>query len=163
MTATDSGTAGNAARRGRVTTFTLALNYLPLVQLLTGAAVVMAAGSSPRSRFLLAAVWLYLVPPLVCRLTLIVFGRPRGRRLTQNTGGKVWWFTHRWQVVFNRLPWLENCCGWFRLYALWIWLWGGSEPLGLLGADRSRRHLVIVEAGAVIRMECRPHRRQPRL
>src|SRR5262245_49267518 len=106
MTATDSQAAG---KRIPITAFTLALNYLPLVQLLTGAAVVAAVGHSNRSRFFIAVAWLYLVPPLVCRMTILVFGRPQGRGLTQNTRAyKVWWFTHQWQVVFNRLPWLEE-------------------------------------------------------
>ncbi|HUR20322.1 MAG TPA: hypothetical protein VMZ90_05895 [Vicinamibacterales bacterium] len=157
MTATESRAAGNAGERVRITTFTLALNYLPLVQLLTGAAVVLAVGSSARSRFFIAAAWLYLVPPLMCRLTILVFGRPQGRGLTQETRAyKVWWFTHQWQVVFNRLPWLEELLRLVPgLYALWIRLWGGKvSPWAYWGPGSivADRHLVIVEEGAVIGM-----------
>jgi hypothetical protein len=150
-------TRASAPGRGHVTAFTLALNYLPLAQLATGALVVASLASSRSARLLAAAAWLYLVPPCVCRLTLFAFGRPQGRGLTQDTRAyKVWWFTHQWQVVFNRLPWLEEL---LRLvpgaYALWIGMWGGSVSPWAYWAPGSivvDRHLVIVERGAVIGM-----------
>jgi hypothetical protein len=139
----------------RVRPFTLALNYLPLVQLLAGAAFVVSVSGSRRSLLLWSLAWLFLLPPLVCRLTLAVFGRPQGRGLTQDTRAyKVWWFTHQWQVVFNRLPWLEELLRLVPgLYALWIRLWGGKvSPWAYWGPGSivADRHLVIVEAGAVI-------------
>lgn len=148
---------GSANGRARIAPFTLALNYLPIVQLLTGAVVVASLAGSGRSLVLWSAAWLYLLPPLVCRATLLLFGRPQGRGLTQDTRAyKVWWFTHQWQVVFNRLPWLEELLRLVPgLYALWIGLWGGKvSPLvywgpGALVVDRP---LVIVEPGAVIGM-----------
>jgi hypothetical protein len=157
MTAPEHRAGGRAAGGARVTAFTLALNYLPLVQLLVGAVVVASQAGSLRSRFLWSLAWLYLVPPLICRLTLLVFGYPQGRGLTQDTRAyKVWWFTHQWQVVFNRLPWLEELLRLVPgLYALWIRLWGGQvSPWAYWGAGSIvvDRHLVIVEAGAVIGM-----------
>ena len=146
-----------AAGRGHITGFTLALNYLPLTQLLVGAAIVASQADSLRSAVLCSAGWFFLLPPLACRLTLLIFGRPRGRALTQAAHAyKIWWFIHQWQLVFNRLPWIEEI---FRLvpglYALWIFLWGGRvSPMvywapGSLVIDRP---LVIVETGAVIGM-----------
>jgi hypothetical protein len=157
MTAAESLAHGRAALRARVTPYTLALNYLPLVQLLVGAALVWSLTSSLRSRLLWSAAWLYLVPPLACRLTLLVFGWPRGRALTQDTRAyKVWWFTYQWQVVFNRLPWLEELLRLVPgLYALWIRLWGGKvSPWAYWGPGSIvvDRPLVIVEEGAVIGM-----------
>ena len=146
-----------ATGRGRITGFTLALNYLPLTQLLVGAAIVASQADSLRSAILWSAGWFFLLPPLACRLTLLIFGRPRGRALTQAAHAyKIWWFIHQWQLVFNRLPWIEEI---FRLvpglYALWIFLWGGRvSPMvywapGSLVIDRP---LVVVETGAVIGM-----------
>jgi hypothetical protein len=157
MSAAPSTAAGRSADRARLGAFTLALNYLPLVQLVVGAAVVGSLAGSLRSRLLWSAAWLYLVPPLACRLTLVAFGRPQGRGLTQDTRAfKVWWFTHQWQVVFNRLPWLEELLRLVPgLYALWIGLWGGQVSPWAYWAPGSivvDRHLVIVEAGAVIGM-----------
>src|SRR5262245_3035549 len=143
------------AGRPPLTVYTLALNYLPLAQLLTGAALVTTAATSQAALILGLLAWIYLVPPLACRLALIVFGRPQGRALTQHDRAyKVWWFTYQWQVLFNRLPWLDEILRLVPgLYALWIFLWGGrASPLvywapGALVIDRP---LLVVERGAVI-------------
>jgi len=144
-----------AIGRGKLTGYTLALNYLPVAQIGLGAALVASQATSPRSAFVWIAVWIFLLPPLVCRLTLWLFGIPQGRGLTQaDRAYKVWWFVHQWQILFNRLPWLEELLRLVPgLYALWILLWGGRvSPLvywapGSLLIDRS---LVVVEPGAVI-------------
>jgi hypothetical protein len=141
--------------RPQITGYTLALNYLPLAQLLAGAAFVASQATSPAAVILWSLAWLYLLPPVVCHAALLVFGRPSGRGLTQDTRAyKVWWFTYQWQVVFNRLPWLEEILRLAPgLYALWIFLWGGrASPLvywspGSVAFDRP---LIIVERGAVI-------------
>lgn len=142
------------ARPG-LTRYTLALNFLPLAQLLAGAAFVAAQATSVATTIAWTLAWLYLLPPLVCRLTLLAFGKPHGRGLVQQDRDyKVWWFTHQWQAVFNRLPWLDEVLRLVPgLYAGWIFLWGGRvSPLvfwapGSLVVDRP---LVVVEAGAVI-------------
>jgi hypothetical protein len=157
MTAAERGPASVARERGRVTACTLALNYLPIAQLLLGAAVVGWRARSLPSVILWSAAWLYLVPPLACRVTLLLFGRPEGRRLTQGTRAyQVWWFTHQWQVVFNRLPGLEELLRLVPgLYALWIRAWGGQvSPWAYWGPGSLvvDRYLVAVEAGAVIGM-----------
>jgi hypothetical protein len=143
------------AGRPSLTVYTLALNYLPLAQLLTGAALVTTAATSQVALILGLLAWIYLVPPLACRLALIVFGRPQGRALTQHDRAyKVWWFTYQWQVLFNRLPWIEEILRLTPgLYVLWLRLWGGRVSLlsfwapGALVIDRP---LIVVEAGAVI-------------
>src|SRR5262245_33087963 len=152
MTAIESRNGGQITGRARLSAFTLALNYLPLTQLLIGAVVVVTAGRSLQSRLLWSAACIYLVPPLVCRSTLLIFGRPQGRGLTQNTRAyKVWWFTHQWQAVFNRLPWLEELLRLVPgLYALWIWMWGGKVSPWVYwgpGSIVADLYLVLVEAG----------------
>jgi len=157
MTAAERGPASIARDRARVTGYTLALNYIPLTQLLLGAAFVAWRAQSLRSVLLWSAAWLYLVPPVVTRVTLLLLGRPEGRGLTQDARAyKVWWFTHQWQVVFNRLPWLEELLRLVPgLYALWIRAWGGRvSPWAYWGPGSLvvDRYLVVVEAGAVIGM-----------
>lgn len=146
-----------AASSGRITPVVLVPNYLPAAQLLLGAVVVVSLASSTASALLLAAAWLYLLPPAVCRFTLAAFGTPYGRGLTQDARGfKVWWFLHQWQIVFDRLPWLEELLRLVPgLYALWLRVWGGRvSPLVYWGAGSLvvDRPLVIVEAGAIIGM-----------
>jgi hypothetical protein len=157
MTGSERGPAVTGRRRAGVTAYSLALNYLPLAQLVLGAAFVAWRAQSLRSVLLWSAAWLYLVPPVVCRFALLLFGRPEGRELTQDRRAyKVWWFTHQWQVVFNRLPWLEELLRLVPgLYALWIRSWGGRvSPWAYWGPGSLvvDRHLVVVEAGAVIGM-----------
>jgi hypothetical protein len=148
---------GLVKTEARPTAFTLAMNYLPLAQLLVGAAVVSALASSRRSALLWSGAWLFLLPPAVCRLTFLFYGRPYGRALTQDTRDyKVWWFTHQWQVVFDRLPWLEELMRLVPgLYALWLRLWGATvSPWVYWGAGSLvvDRPLLIVEPGAVVGM-----------
>jgi hypothetical protein len=151
MTAAESGDAGSAT----VSAYSLALNYLPLAQIALGAVVVWSLASSAMSAIGLAVAWIYLVPPLVCRLTIAVFGRPSGRALRQDSRAyKVWWFIYQWQVLHNRVPWLEEVLRLVPgLYAAWLCLWGGRvSPLaywapGSLAFDRP---LVVVERGALI-------------
>jgi hypothetical protein len=157
MTGGERGTATIGGRRAGVTAYSLALNYLPLAQLALGAALVAWQAQSLRSVLAWSAAWLYLVPPVVSRATLLLFGWPEGRGLTQDTRAyKVWWFTHQWQVVFNRLPWLEELLRLVPgLYALWIRLWGGQvSPWAYWGPGSLvvDRYLVVVEPGAVIGM-----------
>jgi hypothetical protein len=152
-----AGEVGQAVDAGRITTFALVLNYLPVAQLLLGAVAIFSLASSTASALLLAAAWLYLLPPAVCRLTLAAFGTPYGRGLTQDARAfKVWWFLHQWQIVFDRLPWLEELLRLAPgLYALWLRMWGGRvSPLVYWGAGSLvvDRPLVVVEAGAIIGM-----------
>ena len=37
----------------------------------------------------------------------------------------IWWFTSQWQVIFNRLPWIEEIIRLTPgLYSFWLRLWG---------------------------------------
>src|SRR4051794_33133482 len=99
----------HSAAQPRPTFYTLALNFLPLAQLGLGAWLIAAQATSLGEFIGWSLAWIYLLPPLICRLTLFVFGYPQGRGLTQRDRAyKVWWFTFQWQILFNRLPWLEE-------------------------------------------------------
>jgi hypothetical protein len=136
----------------------LALNYLPLLQLAGGVALAFGAFSSTGARVACLALWIYVLPPMVARLTLAVFGRPFGRATLDSRAYRIWWFLTQWQMVFNRLPWLEELLRLVPgLYPLWIGLWGGRLSLfayvspGVLMTDR---YLVEVGRGAVLGMKC---------
>ncbi len=136
----------------------LALNYVPLLHVASGLALALSACSSWTARSSFLVLWLYLLPPLVSRLTLLAFGRPAGHANMQSRAYRVWWFLTQWQMVFNRLPWLEELLRLVPgLYPLWIGLWGGRlsqfafvSP-GVLITDR---YLVDVGRGAVLGMKC---------
>lgn len=138
----------------KLTGFTLGLNYLPLGLIVAGVLGFMAMpGAGARAAF--AVFWLYLVPPLVCRTVLALYGVPRGRSLDQASRAyKVWWFLTQLQVIFGRVPWLEEI---LRLvpgvYPAWLNLWGSRvSPLAYWapGSRVADRYLLVVEKGAVI-------------
>jgi len=127
----------------RPSAYSLTLNFLPAIHVAGGAALVwLAEGAAVRCA--LALAWLYLLPPLVARLAIAVFGAPQGESLTQETRAyRVWWFLTQLQVVFNRFGFLEEL---LRLipgaYPLWLNMWGAKvSPTvywgpGVLVADR---------------------------
>ncbi len=102
-----------------------------------------------------ALAWVYVVPPLMCRVVLALFGRPHGRHLTSNRRDyKIWWFLVQLQVLHNRFPALEEVLRLVPgLYAAWIWLWGGTvSPMAYWGPGSTvtDRYLLQVEKNAVI-------------
>ncbi len=143
-----------AAGPPKLTGFTLALNYLPLGLIVAGVLIAMAIPDAA-GRVVFAVFWLYLFPPLMCRAVLAVYGYPYGRGLDQHARAyKVWWFLTQFQVIFSRVPWLEEI---LRLvpgaYATWLNLWGSRVSLFAYWAPGARvvdRYLVVVERGAVI-------------
>lgn len=150
MSATESPTSAR-----KVSGYTVALNWLPLLQLLAGA--LLAAGLTGRPWLLGAFVlaWVYLLPPIVCRLSLMIAGRPEGRDLDQGSRSyKLWWFLTQWQVLFNRLPALEEFLRLVpTLYPLWLNLWGSRVNVLAYwgpGARPLDRYLLRIERGAVI-------------
>ena len=58
---------GADAPRAHITGYTLVLNYLPLLQLVAGAAVVYSQATPVTAAIAWILAWLYLLPPLVCR------------------------------------------------------------------------------------------------
>lgn len=132
----------------------LLLNILPFVHLASGAVFMFGGLDTVGQRVGFALAWIYLLPPLVARCTLAVFGVPGGQ-LTQDTRGyRVWWFLTQWQTLFNRLPWLEEVLRLVPgLYAFWIALWGGHLSAFAYvgpGVVITDRYLVHVGRGAVL-------------
>ncbi|MCK7481149.1 MAG: hypothetical protein M0C28_31060 [Candidatus Moduliflexus flocculans] len=81
--------------------FSLALNYVPLLHLAAGIALAVAVFSATTTRLACLALWIYVLPPVVSRLTLAAFGRPAGRATLDTRNYRVWWFLTQWQMVFN--------------------------------------------------------------
>ncbi|WP_172202574.1 hypothetical protein [Niveibacterium sp. COAC-50] len=149
----------DAHRFERPDSFSLLLNFLPILQLTCGMVFSWLAFSTPTARLMTLTLWVYLLPPLVSRLTLAAFGRPQGQCALDSRAYRVWWFLTQWQMLFNRLPWLEELLRLIPgLYAQWIWLWGGHlSPFAYVspGVLITDRYLVDVARGAVLGMECR--------
>jgi hypothetical protein len=105
----------------------VALGLVPALHVtatLTPVALVMLNRCAPGIA-VLAPLTLYLLPPLVVNLMTWIRPLPAG---PVDLGSPVflhWWFTAQWQIVFARLPFLEEL---LRLipgvYSMWLRLWG---------------------------------------
>ena len=105
----------------------VALGFIPALHLI---AAVMPLAFAVMGRVRPAAAWLtpailFLVPPLVVRASTWWSPLPSGRVEPGSGGFLHWWFTAQWQVVFTRLPMLEETIRMIPgLYSLWLRLWG---------------------------------------
>jgi hypothetical protein len=73
----------------------------------------------------LASVVLFLLPPLLVRLATWRRNLPVGQIEMASGPFLRWWFTAQCQIVFSRLPWLEEALRLVpSLYSAWLRLWG---------------------------------------
>lgn len=138
----------------RPTRFSLLANLLPLAHLLATALVVFGLFEGAGTRIAVALASLYLLPPLAVRLSFAAFGRPEGRLTQATIGYRVWWLSVQWQMIFLRLPALEEALRLVPLaYPAWIALWGGRlSPRAFVapGVRIVDRPWIVVEPGAVL-------------
>lgn len=132
----------------------VAMTYFPLAFLATG--LILAAKQS--TVFIAVAVflmWLYLLPPLLCRLAIASWGQPLTDGATPNQRAfKVWWLLTQLQMPFNRIGLLEEL---LRLvpgvYSLWLNSWGARASLFTFWARDvliSERYLLTIEPNVVV-------------
>ena len=107
----------------------VALGYIPLLHLLLSLAPV-ALAASARAGWRVAwltPVLLFLAPPLLVRLVTWLRPLPSGAVDPESPQFLLWWFTAQCQVIFTRLPFLEEL---LRLvptvYSAWLRLWGAQ-------------------------------------
>jgi hypothetical protein len=100
-------------------------NYIPLLHLLLVGCALFVPGLGAGWRICLGAAFLYLLPPLLARCILVLFPIRRQRIPIPSRDYFVWWYLLNLQMVFCRLPFLEEL---LRLipgaYSLWLRLWG---------------------------------------
>lgn len=143
----------------RLTFFLVAANYVPFAFVAAGALVVAGARSlGVGGRVGLGLAWLYLLPPLLGRVWLAARGRPAGRHEPDSRAYRTWWLLTQLQMVYNRVPLLEEA---LRLvpgaYAAWLTLWGSRVSAlvfwapGVLVTDR---YLLEIARGVVLGTRC---------
>jgi len=103
----------------------LASNALPATQVAAAIAAACWPGLSfvPRISLVLAIV--YLVPPIACRLMKGVLQPMEGRIPVGSRSFFAWWMMLQAQMIFLRLPFLEELIRFVPgLYSLWLRCWG---------------------------------------
>ena len=138
----------------------LALNYFSFVFLVGGVLICYRFAGNFASAAAYFVLWFYLVPPLLCRLTLIFSGRPRGTVGPHSRIHTLWWWLFQLQLPFNRFPATEELLRTVPgLYALWLNLWGARVSAfafwspGVTVLDRYHLHIskgVILGAGCLL-------------
>ncbi len=111
-----------------ISRFALLGNFLPLLMLAGYVVVSLALAQSLAARLGIFTVLLYILSPLFGRLLMLLFGKPEGRDITQDSRPfRVWWLLLQLQMPFNRLSWLEELLRLVPgLYPLWLNLWGAQ-------------------------------------
>ena len=107
----------------------VAAGYVPFMNVVAiiTLVIVPATGHWPRWTWCLAPAWLLFVPPLVVRLVLAIRPLPETDIAVGSPLFLLWWFTSQWQVILNRLPWIEEMIRLVPgLYGVWLRLWGAK-------------------------------------
>ena len=103
------------------------LGFIPALHLI---ATLLPAALAATGRISPSAAWLtpgifFLLPPLVVRASTWWSPLMNGRLKPGSRGFLHWWFTAQWQIVFTRLPMIEEAIRMIPgLYSLWLRLWG---------------------------------------
>ncbi len=144
----------DVSTRGRLAM--VALGYLPFLHVCASvvAVVFVALRGSPVWAIPAALVAVYLVPPLAARMA-----RPKTKLTSERyevdaPGFLRWWYTAQCQVLFNRLPFLEEFLRLVPgLYSAWLRLWGasiGSFVYWSPGIDLFDRSFLVIGDRVVI-------------
>lgn len=128
------------------------LNYVPVIYLGGLAFMLCVCGKSSGWIIGLTLIWIYLLPPLVCRLVLMSWGAPGNGAIIHSGDFRKWWLLSQLQTFFNRFPALEEMLRLFpACYSLWLCLWGSRvSPLVLWspGVRVTDRYLLQIESHA---------------
>lgn len=135
----------------------LLLNLLPLAHMALIGFALWLWPHGPAAALALALGLLYLLPPLLARL-ILALAPIRDTRMTAGGGPFLtWWGVFNLQVLFTRLPFLEELLRMLPgVYSAWLRLWGARVGRltywapGVVILDRPFLHLghdVVFGAG----------------
>jgi len=112
---------------GRLTM--VAIGYIPLLHLgcCLALALLLARYQGYTWSAAATAAAIYLVPPLATRIVRLRATEPEARHAVGSAMFLKWWYTSQWQVLFQRLPILEELLRLAPgLYSAWLRLWGAK-------------------------------------
>lgn len=103
----------------------VALNFVPLLHAAGVAACIVALEGGWRIGASLFV--LFLLPPLIARILHLIFPIPGGTHRVGSGAFLIWWASAQCQMLFCRLPFLEECLRLVPgLYSCWLRLWGAK-------------------------------------
>jgi len=137
----------------------LLINYYTAVYVIIAVLVIYHGGFTARELLIYLLIWIYIFPPLLCRLVIFLYGRPVGIVKANSALFMRWWFLTQLQMVFVRLPFLEEVLRIFPgIYSAWLNLWGARVSLFTYWSPAvtvTDRYLIHIDHGAVIGGGCR--------
>jgi hypothetical protein len=141
------------------TSLVVLVNYYTALYLITGAAILVSGDFNPVSTLWFLLVWIYLLPPLLCRLLILLLGKPSGTVSLASPTFIYWWFLTQLEILFARFAFLEELLRILPgVYNLWLNLWGGRVNLFAYwspGVTVTDRYLLSIGRGVVLGGGCR--------
>jgi hypothetical protein len=110
----------------RLRIWMLLLNFFPFAHL--SALVAIAMANLPvRIRIVSVLAVLLILPPLLARTVHALAPLPPGKISIESGGFLSWWATAQFQIIFNRLPMIEELLRMIPgVYSNWLRLWGSK-------------------------------------
>ncbi|MBL1432932.1 MAG: hypothetical protein COC09_00665 [Gammaproteobacteria bacterium] len=138
----------------KIPIITVILNYFNFFFVSVGVAVCFFVKGSIIVSMVLLLAWIYLVPPILCRLTIFLTGKPSGSFHQDSNRHTLWWWLYQLQLLFSRFPVFEEILRIVPgLYALWLNLWGAKVSLFSFwspGVTVIDRYHIWVEKGVIL-------------
>ena len=135
------------------------INYYAALYVLTGTAILVLGDLGVAATLFFLLLWVYLLPPLLCRTLILLLGRPSGTVSSNSTTFVYWWFLTQLQILYARFAFLEELLRIFPgVYNLWLNLWGGRVSLFAYWSPAvtvADRYFMNIGRGAVLGGGCR--------
>lgn len=138
-------------------------NYATFFLLLSVLLVMLVLPEPFFIRVLISLAIIYLFPPVLGRLILLVFPIKNSTIKLDSTEFMAWWFLSSLQTIYSRFPFLEELLRSIpSAYSMWLRLWGSKIGAmtfwapGVMILDRSFLNIAdFVTFGAGVRLN--PH------
>lgn len=142
----------------KIPTRIVIINYFSILFITTGITVSLSLSDRYASFLMFFSAWIYLVPPLLARITITLFGRPTGTVNNNSRTHFIWSLLFQFQLIYNRFPILEEILRIIPgIYALWLNIWGARVSMFVFwssGVTILDRYSIHIDKGTILGTEC---------